>query len=74
MKKHIAAFASYTLAVKAQAALRNAGIPSEIRRTPVNIAGGCGYSIVAAAPADTIINVLDNNRIPYKSISEFGLR
>lgn len=74
MKKHIAAFASVTYANKAKTALNRAGIPAEIRRTPGNISGGCGYSVLTAAPAETVIRILGENRIPYKSINEYGGR
>ncbi|MCM1523335.1 MAG: DUF3343 domain-containing protein [Ruminococcus sp.] len=70
MKKYIIAFASVTYANKAKTFLGNAGIRSEIRRTPRNVAGGCGYSVTAGAPADKIIRILEDNRIPYRSISE----
>lgn len=70
MKKHIVAFASVTFANKARAALNRAGIPASIRRTPKNIASGCGYSVVASAPAETIVRILGENRIPYRSINE----
>lgn len=70
VKKHIVAFASVTFASKAKALLNKAGITAEIIRTPRNIAGGCGYSVTAAAPAEKITKILEDNNIPYKSISE----
>ena len=70
MKKHIIAFASVTFAGKAKALFNKAGIAADIRRTPRNIAGGCGYSVTASAPAEMLTGILERNNIPYKSISE----
>ncbi len=74
MEKHIIAFASVTLANKAKSLFSKYGISAEIRRTPRNIAGGCGYSVVAAAPADRLSAILEKNDLAYKTIGEFGGR
>lgn len=70
MKQHIVAFASVTYANKAKAVLNREGVSAKVIRTPGNVSGGCGYSVVAAAGASFITGVLERNGIPYKSISE----
>lgn len=70
MQKHIIAFASVTFANKARAVLNKSGYSAEIRRTPANIAHGCGYSVVTDAPSAALTKLMDDNRIPYKTVSE----
>lgn len=72
MKKHIIAFASITYANKAKALLNKYRINAVLGRTPRSIAGGCGYSLVVQAPSEKIISILEENRIPYKTISEIS--
>lgn len=70
MKKHIAAFSSVTYANKAKAAFNKYGISARIQRTPKNLAGGCGYSVIADTSAERLKRILEENGIQYKSISE----
>ncbi len=70
MKQHIVAFASVTYANKAKAVLNREGIRAQVRRTPAGFSGGCGFSVIAAASASSITNILERAGIPYKSISE----
>lgn len=70
MKQHIVAFASVTYANKAKAVFNKEGVTARVVRTPRNVSGGCGYSVVVTAGASFITDVLDRNGIPYKSISE----
>ncbi|MGN1089345.1 MAG: DUF3343 domain-containing protein [Huintestinicola sp.] len=70
MKQNIIAFATVTYANKAKALFSKAGISAEIIRTPRTVAGGCGYSITASAPVDRMVRILEDNGIPYKSVSE----
>lgn len=70
MKQHIIAFASVTYAEKARVLFNKNGIQAVTRRTPKTIASGCGYSVIASAPADRLVKILEDNRIPYRSISE----
>ena len=70
MTKHIIAFASVTYANKAKALFNKAAISARVVRTPSALAGGCGYSVIAAAPCDQLTAILESNNIRYKSISE----
>ena len=70
MQKHIIAFASVTFANKAKPVLIKAGHSAEIRRTPANIAHGCGYSVLTDAPSAELIKLMEDNKIPYKTVSE----
>lgn len=70
MQKAIIAFASVTYANKAKAALNRSGYSAEIRRTPRNIAHGCGYSVLTDAPSDILTKFMEENNIPYKTVSE----
>lgn len=70
VRMHIIAFASVTFANKAGALLNRAGYPAAVKRTPSNVYSGCGYSVVSSAPVEELIKILENNKIPYKSISE----
>lgn len=71
IKKHIIVFPSYTYCGKAKAVFDKNKIISEIIRTPRNIAGGCGYSVVASAPSERLTKLLENEHITYKTISEY---
>ena len=68
--KHIIAFASVTYAGKAKSALNKSGYSAEIKRTPRNIASGCGYSVITDAPSVALTKLMEENNIPYKTISE----
>lgn len=70
VQKHIIAFASVTFANKAKTVLNKAGHSAEIRRTPANIAHGCGYSVLTDAPSAALIKLMEDNKIPYKTVSE----
>jgi len=70
MHKLIMAFASVTFANKAKTVLNKSGYSAQIRRTPSNIAHGCGYSIITNAPSAELIRLMEDNNIPYKTVSE----
>ncbi|MDE5860542.1 MAG: DUF3343 domain-containing protein [Oscillospiraceae bacterium] len=74
MKRYTIAFSSITVAMKAQSVFRSEGIPTEIIRTPRNLASGCGYSLVYDGDIDTAINILENKGIKYKAVMEKNIR
>lgn len=59
---------SVTHAMKGQKVLQHAGLRSEIdkAREPE----GCVYRLLAAAPAQQVLSLLDRNSVPYLSVTE----
>ena len=49
---------------------KKGGLPGERRCTPANIAHGCGYSVLTDAPSAELIKLMEDNKIPYKTVSE----
>lgn len=65
-------FASVTFANKAKALLIKEGYEAQVIRTPGNIAGGCGYSVIVNAPVKKAAEILEQNNIHYRSITDRG--
>lgn len=67
MNRTLIAMTSITYAMKAKELCLKNGIRCEVVRTPKSFGSGCGYSISVRAPAEDVIALLDEHKIPHRS-------
>lgn len=68
MNKAIIRFSSVTYALKAKEIVLNAGGRAVLRKNPAPSKNeGCGYSLIVNGNLNVIINLLDMNKVKYKS-------
>lgn len=67
----IAEMSSYTYAVKGERLLRARGYPCKVKRkdTPK---GGCGFVLYIYGCCPEAADILDNNGVPYRIVSDGG--
>lgn len=68
MNKAIIKFSSVTFALKAKDIIEYAGGRASMRKNPGPSKNeGCGYSLIVSGDINVMINLLDMNKIKYKS-------
>lgn len=74
MNQIVLIFSSVTFAMKAQRALKQYGIASQVRRTSNGgMRGGCSFSLLpASGERDQILEILGRNNVPVQRIQERG--
>lgn len=73
MDRYVFAFASVTIAGKAQSVLKRNGVSADIIRTPKNLSVGCGYSVVANGDAQMLSDILEKNGVQPKATGKYNL-
>lgn len=73
MNQIVLIFDSVTFAMKAQRALRQYGIASQVRRTSGGMRGGCIFSLLpAAGEREQILEILRRSGVPVQQVQERG--
>ena len=75
MRNYLITFRSVTYAQRGEAALRNAGIPCTLQRTPRFMEErGCGYSLgVGKTEIHRGLDVLRSRQIPFRKVYVRGI-
>lgn len=68
----IAEMTSYTYAVKGERLLRARGYPCKVKRNSKAAAGGCGYVLHIYGDCREAEDILENNGVPYRIVSDGG--
>lgn len=68
MNKAVIKFSSVTYALKAKEIIESSGEKAILRKNPKPSKNeGCGYSLIVNGNINSIINLLDINKIKYKN-------